>query len=242
MLQSTPGADHEEVRPTQCAPVVELRQIAKHFDDTRSATVVLHDISLAIRPHEYVAIQGPSGSGKSTLLSIVGLLELPSAGEYLLNGTDTAHLSTRERARLRNVHIGFVFQAFHLLDELTVYENVELPLLYRQMPRRERRERVLRALERVAMELQQHYYPGQLSGGQQQRVAVARAIAGTPALVLADEPTGNLDSANAESVMQLLSELRADGATVCLVTHDPRFACGADRIVRLLDGRVTGAV
>jgi putative ABC transport system ATP-binding protein len=195
-------------------------------------------VHLEVRQGEYVAISGPSGCGKTTLLSILGLLDTPSDGEYMLDGQSVANLDAADRARVRNRQIGFIFQAFNLIGDLTVYENVELPLTYRGMGASERRERVLAALERVGMSHRVKHFPAQLSGGQQQRVAVARAVAGDPAILLADEPTGNLDSANGEQVMELLRELHRNGATICMVTHDPRYAAHADRTVNLFDGRV----
>jgi putative ABC transport system ATP-binding protein len=188
---------------------------------------------------EYVAIMGPSGCGKSTLLSILGLLDTPSAGRYTLNGTPVEDINASMRARIRNKEIGFIFQAFNLIGDLTVFENVELPLTYRDgMPRAERKERVMASLERVGMSHRVKHYPAQLSGGQQQRVAVARALVGQPSILLADEPTGNLDSKNGDAVMKLLDELHADGATICMVTHDPRFAECAKRRIAMFDGQV----
>jgi putative ABC transport system ATP-binding protein len=187
---------------------------------------------------EYVAISGPSGCGKTTLLSLLGLLDTPTGGEYLLEGQPVAKLEPAERARVRNRQIGFIFQAFNLIGDLTVYENVELPLTYRGTSAAERKERVQNALEKVGMSHRVKHYPAQLSGGQQQRVAVARAVAGDPAILLADEPTGNLDSTNGESVMELLRELHRNGSTICMVTHDQRYAKHADREVDLFDGRV----
>jgi putative ABC transport system ATP-binding protein len=198
-------------------------------------------VDLEIRQGEYVSIEGPSGCGKSTLLSILGLLDTPSAGTYRLNGTPAHDLSLRGRARIRNREIGFVFQSFNLLGDLTVLENVELPLTYRAVSGKERARRAHAALERVGMERRAGHLPSQLSGGQQQRVAVARALVGEPSILLADEPTGNLDSHNGEAVMDLLRELHRTGATVCMVTHDPRYALQADRTVRLFDGRVVEA-
>ena len=194
--------------------------------------------NLDIAKGEYVSIAGPSGCGKSTLLSILGLLDSPSDGEYWLNGQAVADLPASERARVRNREIGFIFQSFNLIGDLTVFENVELPLTYRGMPATERRERVLQALERVGMAHRAKHLPSQLSGGQQQRVAVARAVAGEPAILLADEPTGNLDSNSGEAVMDLLHELHGTGATICMVTHDPRYARHAQRTIHLFDGRV----
>ena len=191
-----------------------------------------------IKTGEFVSIAGPSGSGKTTLLSLLGLLDTPSDGNYVLNEHPVESLSASERARVRNREIGFIFQSFNLIGDLTVYENVELPLTYRGMAKAERRERVEAALERVGMSHRMKHYPSQLSGGQQQRVAVARAVVGSPSILLADEPTGNLDSGNAEAVMSLMGELHNEGATICMVTHDPRWAGYADRTINLFDGRV----
>jgi putative ABC transport system ATP-binding protein len=204
-------------------------------------THALSDVSLGICEGEYVSIAGPSGSGKTTLLSILGLLDTPTNGEYTLAGEPVARLSLADRARVRNRQIGFIFQAFNLIGDLTVAENVELPLTYRGMTAEERKERVRNSLERVGMLHRANHYPSQLSGGQQQRVAVARAVAGDPVILLADEPTGNLDSRNSESVMDLLRELNSGGATICMVTHDARYAQHADRVISLLDGRVVGS-
>src|SRR5262245_5584867 len=193
---------------------------------------------MQIERGEFVAISGPSGCGKSTLLSILGLLDSPSAGNYTLSGRPVQSLSMSERARVRNREIGFIFQAFNLIGDLTVYENVELPLTYRGMLSSERKKRVMEALEKVGMAHRMKHYPSQLSGGQQQRVAVARALGGAPSILLADEPTGNLDSKNGEAVMDLLRELHQEGATICMVTHDPRYARHADRTVHLFDGHL----
>jgi putative ABC transport system ATP-binding protein len=201
-------------------------------------THALSDIHLEIRKGEYIAIAGPSGCGKTTLLSILGLLDSPTDGSYTLDGQPVSRLTAAERARVRNRQIGFIFQAFNLIGDLTVYENVELPLTYRGMPAEERRTRVQAALERVGMSHRMKHFPAQLSGGQQQRVAVARAVAGDPAILLADEPTGNLDSTNGEAVMELLRELHQAGATICMVTHDARYARHAERSVHLFDGKV----
>jgi putative ABC transport system ATP-binding protein len=201
-------------------------------------THALSDVHLEIKKGEYVAISGPSGCGKTTLLSILGLLDTPSEGQYVLDDRAVANLSAAERARVRNRQIGFIFQAFNLIGDLTVYENVELPLTYRGLSAAERKQRVQQALEKVGMSHRIKHYPAQLSGGQQQRVAVARAVAGDPAILLADEPTGNLDSSNGEAVMELLRELHRSGATICMVTHDPRYAAHADRSIDLFDGRV----
>jgi putative ABC transport system ATP-binding protein len=212
--------------------------IKKIFYTDEVETHALAEIHLDIRPGEYIAIAGPSGCGKTTLLSILGLLDTPTDGKYILSGEDVSNLTAAERARIRNRQIGFIFQAFNLIGDLTVYENVELPLTYRGMSGQERKKRVTEALERVGMSHRMKHYPSQLSGGQQQRVAVARAVAGDPAILLADEPTGNLDSTNGEAVMELLKELHRGGATICMVTHDPRYARHADRSVHLFDGRV----
>jgi len=219
-------------------PLIKLEGIKKVFLTDEVETHALADVHLDIQPGEYVAIAGPSGCGKTTLLSLLGLLDSPSDGVYLLDGEPVAQLSASDRARVRNRQIGFIFQAFNLIGDLTVYENVELPLTYRGMDGSERKTRVQEALERVGMSHRMKHYPAQLSGGQQQRVAVARAVAGSPLILLADEPTGNLDSTNGESVMNLLRELHAGGATICMVTHDPRYALHADRSIHLFDGRV----
>jgi putative ABC transport system ATP-binding protein len=201
-------------------------------------THALSDVHLEIEKGEYVAISGPSGCGKSTLLSILGLLDSPTGGAYHLNGTPVQDLGPGQRSRIRNREIGFIFQSFNLIGDLTVYENVELPLTYRGMRAAERKERATRALERVGMGHRAKHLPSQLSGGQQQRVAVARALVGEPSILLADEPTGNLDSRNGEAVMELLRDLHRSGSTICMVTHDVRFARHAERTVHLFDGRV----
>jgi len=218
--------------------LLKLDGVSKIFLTDEVETHALSGVHLEIREGEYVAIAGPSGCGKSTLLAILGLLDTPSEGQYLLHGKPVTDLSAAERAKVRNREIGFIFQSFNLIGDLTVYENVELPLVYRGMPSSERKERVAQALERVAMAHRTKHYPSQLSGGQQQRVAVARALVGKPAILLADEPTGNLDSQNGEAVMGLLRELHRDGSTICMVTHDTRFARHAERTVHLFDGRV----
>jgi putative ABC transport system ATP-binding protein len=220
------------------SPLIQLAGIRKVFLTDEVETHALQDIHFQIRQGEYVAISGPSGCGKTTLLSILGLLDAPSAGEYLLAGQRVSGLAAVERARVRNRQIGFIFQAFNLIGDLTVFENVELPLTYRDMAASERRDRVAAALDRVGMSHRTKHYPPQLSGGQQQRVAVARAVAGDPAILLADEPTGNLDSKNGEAVMELLGELNAAGATICMVTHDARYVRQAGREVQLFDGKV----
>ena len=224
--------------PNEPRTLIRLQGIKKIFYTEEVETHALSDVHLQIRKGEYISIAGPSGGGKTTLLSILGLLDAPSDGEYLLDGESVATLSASERARVRNRQIGFVFQAFNLIGDLTVYENVELPLTYRGMSAADRRRRVSEALEDVGMSNRSNHYPPQLSGGQQQRVAVARAVAGDPAILLADEPTGNLDSSNGEAVMGLLQQLHQRGATICMVTHDPRYAAHADRSVELFDGRV----
>jgi putative ABC transport system ATP-binding protein len=218
--------------------LIHLEGVTKVFVTDEVETHALAGIHLDIQKGEYLSIAGPSGCGKSTLLAILGLLDSPTEGTYILNGRPVQNLKLRERARIRNREIGFIFQAFNLIGDLTVYENVELPLTYRGMPGAERKTRVHDALERVGMSHRMKHYPSQLSGGQQQRVAVARALAGNPSILLADEPTGNLDSANGEAVMDLLRELHRGGATICMVTHDPRYASYADRNIHLFDGRV----
>jgi len=218
--------------------LIRLQGIKKVFYTEEVETHALADVHLDIKEGEYVAIAGPSGCGKTTLLSILGLLDTPTDGTYTLANEPVAGLSAADRARVRNRQIGFIFQAFNLIGDLTVYENVELPLTYRGMSSAERKQRVQQALERVGMSHRMKHYPAQLSGGQQQRVAVARAVGGDPAILLADEPTGNLDSQNGEQVMDLLRELHQGGATICMVTHDPRYARHADRSIELFDGRV----
>jgi putative ABC transport system ATP-binding protein len=219
-------------------PVIALKGVSKVFETEEVQTHALANIDLTIARGEYVAISGPSGCGKSTLLSVLGLLDSPTAGEYWLDGQPVAALNARARAQARNRRIGFIFQSFNLLGDLSVAENVALPLTYRGMSVAERTRLAARALERVGMGHRARHYPSQLSGGQQQRVAVARAVAGDPAILLADEPTGNLDSRNGEAVMTLLSELHAGGATICIVTHDPRYAEHAGRVVHMFDGRI----
>jgi putative ABC transport system ATP-binding protein len=241
-MATTAPAPAPYAQPNGAAPLLRMDAVQKVFLTDEVETHALSDVHLEIRQGEYVAIAGPSGCGKTTLLSILGLLDTPSGGRYELAGQDVTTLDAGDRARVRNRQIGFVFQAFNLIGDLTVFENVELPLTYRSgehaLGAAERRRRVHEALERVGMSHRQKHYPAQLSGGQQQRVAVARAVVGSPAILLADEPTGNLDSANGESVMELLRELHRGGATVCMVTHDPRYAQHADRSVHLFDGRV----
>jgi putative ABC transport system ATP-binding protein len=218
--------------------LIELDGITKVFYTDEVETHALSGIHLTINQGEYVSIGGPSGCGKSTLLSILGLLDTPTDGTYTLNGHSVAGISFSDRARIRNREVGFIFQSFNLIGDLTVYENLELPLTYRGMPKAERQERVQAALERVGMSHRIKHFPSQLSGGQQQRAAVARALVGKPSILLADEPTGNLDSKNGEAVMELLKELHQDGATICMVTHDDRFSRYAERNVHLFDGRI----
>jgi len=223
---------------TPSSPLIHLADIKKIFYTDEVETHALSGIHLDIEQGEYVSIAGPSGCGKSTLLSILGLLDAPTGGEYILSGHPIENLSLSERARIRNREVGFIFQSFNLIGDLTVYENVELPLTYRGMSSSERKKRVNEALESVGMAHRAKHLPSQLSGGQQQRVAVARAVAGQPSILLADEPTGNLDSTNGEAVMELMRELHRRGSTICIVTHDPRHAQHADRIVHLFDGLI----
>lgn len=219
--------------------LIDLNGIKKIFYTDEIETHALSDISLSVQKGEYISISGPSGCGKSTLLSLLGLLDTSSAGQYMLAGNNVSDISKRERARIRNQEIGFIFQSFNLISDLDVEENVELPLTYRDdLSKADRASMVKNALQKVDMLHRAKHFPSQLSGGQQQRVAVARAIAGNPSILLADEPTGNLDSKNAESVMQLLDKLHSEGATICMVTHDPRSAMSAKRNIEVLDGRV----
>ena len=221
------------------ASVITLQEINKTFLTDEVETLALNNIHLDIKQGEFVSITGPSGCGKSTLLSLLGLLDTPSAGVYELNGKRVEAMSSAERARIRNQQIGFIFQAFNLISDLSVYENVELPLTYRDdLSKAEKQQRVVEALEKVEMSHRAKHFPAQLSGGQQQRIAIARALAGKPALLLADEPTGNLDSKNAQIVMDLLEKLHKEGATICMVTHDPRSAQAAQRCVSLFDGQI----
>jgi putative ABC transport system ATP-binding protein len=219
-------------------PVIKLEGLTKVFSTDEVETHALSAVEIEIGRGEYVSIAGPSGCGKSTLLSIIGLLDSPTSGSYSLNGRPVTDLTARDRAKVRNREIGFIFQSFNLIGDLTVFENVELPLTYRGMSGNERRQRTTEALERVGMAHRAKHLPSQLSGGQQQRVAVARAVAGEPILLLADEPTGNLDSKSGEAVIDLLNELHQSGATICMVTHDPRYARHAERSIHLFDGRV----
>ncbi len=222
------------------SPLIQLKGVKKAFFTEELETHALSDIHLEIAKGEYVAIEGPSGSGKTTLLSILGLLDTPSSGAYRLHDREVGSLDARERARIRNREIGFIFQTFNLIGDLTVWENVELPLLYRGLPTAERKRRVEAALDRVKMTHRKGHMPFQLSGGQQQRIAVARAVAGDPLVLFADEPTGSLDSKNGDTVMDLLGELHASGATVCIVTHSQEYARRAARTIHIFDGRVVG--
>ncbi|HEX6835665.1 MAG TPA: ABC transporter ATP-binding protein [Polyangia bacterium] len=227
-----------EQAKTDIEALIRLRGVSKVFFTDEVETHALADVHLDVLKGEYVSIEGPSGSGKTTLLSILGLLDSPTGGTYQLGPDSVANLTAAERAMLRNRHIGFIFQSFNLIGDLTVYENVELPLTYRGMSSDERKTRVEAALERVGMAHRRRHMPSQLSGGQQQRVAVARAVAGDPLSLLADEPTGNLDSRNGDAVMELLHELHKQGATICMVTHNPEYAKQATRTINLFDGRV----
>lgn len=229
-------------QPAASAPesIIHLQAVSKVFLTDEVETHALSGIHLGVAKGEYLAISGPSGCGKSTLLAILGLLDTPTAGSYVLNGHAVANLGPKERAGIRNREIGFIFQAFNLIGDLNVYENVELPLTYRGLSGAERKKAVEAALDKVQMSHRTKHYPSQLSGGQQQRVAVARALAGNPSVLLADEPTGNLDTANGEAVMALLKELHAAGSTIVMVTHDPRYASFADRTIHMLDGRIAG--
>ena len=218
--------------------LIKMEGVSKVFYTDELESHALSAIDLEIKKGEYLAIAGPSGCGKSTLLAILGLLDSPTEGNYSLNGQPVSSLKISDRARIRNREIGFIFQAFNLIGDLTVYENVELPLTYRGMAAAERKEKVQRALERVEMAHRTKHYPAQLSGGQQQRVAVARALVGDPMILLADEPTGNLDSRNGDSVMELLRDIHSNGATICMVTHDSRYAGHAERALHLFDGRI----
>jgi putative ABC transport system ATP-binding protein len=230
--------ERQIMNTTTTQPLINMKNIHRIFSTEEVETHALSGVHLEIREGDYVSIAGPSGCGKSTLLSIMGLLDSPTDGEYFLKGQDVARLSMSERARIRNREAGFIFQSFNLIGDLTVWENVELPLTYRSMPAAERKKRVTEVLEKVAMSHRKNHYPAQLSGGQQQRVAVARALVSNPSILLADEPTGNLDSKNGEAVSDLLRDLHRDGATICIVTHDPRYAEHAERTIHLFDGRV----
>ena len=231
-MSETFSAEHEQ-------PLILLEDLKKVFLTDEVETHALSGVHIRVAKGDYVSISGPSGCGKSTLLAILGLLDTPSGGDYLLNGTTVQDLDHSQRAHIRNREIGFIFQAFNLIGDLTVFENVELPLTYRSgMTKDKRKECVIESLERVGMAHRLHHYPSQLSGGQQQRVAVARALVGKPSILLADEPTGNLDSKNGEAVMALLADLHQEGATICMVTHDSRYADYASRQIHMFDGRV----
>lgn len=220
-------------------PVIRLEHVSRIFEgDADEETRALDDVTVDIHRNEYVAVTGPSGCGKSTFLSVVGLLDTPTSGRYWLNGRAVDTLSMTERARVRNLDVGLVFQSFNLIGDMTVYENVEYPLTVRGVPEAERASRVEAALERVGLTGRAKQRPGSLSGGHQQLVAVARAITGRPAVLLADEPTGNLDSKSGEALMQMFSELHAGGATICVVTHDPRWQQQVGRKIEMLDGKI----
>ncbi len=218
--------------------MIKTQDLVKVFRTEEVETTALNNVNLEVKPGEFVAIMGPSGCGKSTLLNIIGLLDNPTGGEFYFNGTEVSKFKEKQRTNLRKANIGFVFQSFNLIDELTVFENVELPLLYMNVPSSERRKKVEAVLERMKISHRKNHFPQQLSGGQQQRVAIARAVVANPKLILADEPTGNLDSANGEEVMELLSELNREGTTVVMVTHSPTDAEKAHRIVQLFDGHI----
>jgi putative ABC transport system ATP-binding protein len=218
--------------------LINVEDLHKVFVTEEVETHALSGVHLKIKKGEYITIAGPSGCGKSTLLSILGLLDSPTEGSYRLNNTSVEDLSASQRARIRNREVGFIFQSFNLIGDLTVYENAELPLTYQNMPKAKRKERVQAALEKVSMAHRMKHYPSQLSGGQQQRVAVARAIVTEPSILLADEPTGNLDSANGDTVMEMLADLHRAGSTICMVTHDPRYTKYAQRTIHLFDGRI----
>lgn len=222
--------------------MITLKNIKKVFKTDEVETWALQNVDLEVKKGEFVAVMGPSGCGKSTLLNILGLLDTPTQGTYLLNGKDVSQMSEDERTDLRKGRLGFVFQSFNLIDELNVTENVELPLLYMQCPKKERREKVAEVLERVAMTHRAQHFPSQLSGGQQQRVAIARAVISHPSIILADEPTGNLDSRHGKEVMELLRELHREGTTIIMVTHSQRDANYAERIINLFDGEIVSEV
>ncbi len=243
-MEASPESKDQKQDPLKAKPdgsgqaLIHLDGVTKVFFTDEVETHSLSGIYLEIGRGEYLSISGPSGCGKSTLLSILGLLDSPTEGKYTLNTASVEDLSISDRTRIRNREIGFIFQAFNLIGDLNVYENVELPLTYRGMGSAERRQRVQESLERVGMSHRMKHYPAQLSGGQQQRVAVARALVGRPSIMLADEPTGNLDSKNGEAVMDLLRNLHREGATICMVTHDPRYAEFAERTIHLFDGQI----
>jgi len=225
---------------TQTKPIISLKKISKTYHSSNIEIKALSEINLNIMSGDYLSISGPSGCGKSTLLSLLGLLDSPSSGEYLIQNLDTSQLDMDQQAELRNLHIGFVFQSFNLIDELSIFDNVALPLTYREdaLSQSEIEQRVINALTQVEMEHRKNHKPNQLSGGQQQRVAIARALAGQPSILLVDEPTGNLDSKNGDGVMDLLNNLNKQGTTICMVTHDVRYAGHATKQIHLLDGKM----
>jgi putative ABC transport system ATP-binding protein len=237
-ISTEPATTSAPTFEKKASEVIRLEKASKRFVTDEVETHALSDVDLVIGRGEFVAVAGPSGCGKTTLLSILGLLDSPTSGKYMLDGELVTDLSQPDRARLRNKKIGFVFQNFNLIGDLTVEQNVELPLTYQSMSRADRTRRVQGVLERVEMSHRARHYPAQLSGGQQQRAAVARALVVEPQILLADEPTGNLDSKSAEAIMTLLRTLHASGSTICMVTHDPRYAVYSHRTVELLDGRV----
>ncbi len=218
--------------------MIRIENLTKVFRTEEVETTAINEISIEVKDGEFVAIMGPSGCGKSTLLNILGLLDNPSGGQFVFNGIDVTHFKERHRTNLRKSNIGFVFQSFNLIDELTVYQNVELPLVYQKVPVSQRKEMVERSLERMGISHRRNHFPQQLSGGQQQRVAIARAVVSNPKMILADEPTGNLDSNNGKEVMNLLTELNREGTTIVMVTHSQSDAEHAHRIINLLDGQV----
>ena len=222
--------------------MIKLENVKKVFRTEEVETWALREVNLEVKEGEFVAIMGPSGCGKSTLLNILGLLDNPTEGTYILNGKDVSKLKENDRTDIRKGTIGFVFQSFNLIDELNVYENIELPLLYMNTPNKERKERIEAVMDRMAISHRRKHFPNQLSGGQQQRVAIARAVLPNPKIILADEPTGNLDSTNGKEVMNLLSELNNEGTTIIMVTHSQHDAAYADRIINLYDGRIVGQV
>jgi putative ABC transport system ATP-binding protein len=240
MTMTNTSSPLKTVENTDQAPIISLKNIAKTYHSSNIEIKALADINLDIMPGDYLSISGPSGCGKSTLLSLLGLLDSPTDGEYLIQGIETHNLSMDQQAELRNLHIGFVFQSFNLIDELSIFDNVALPLTYREeaLTQNEIEQRVNQALSQVEMEHRKNHKPNQLSGGQQQRVAIARALAGQPSILLVDEPTGNLDSKNGDAVMEILNNLNKQGTTICMVTHDVRYAGHASKQVQLLDGKV----
>lgn len=235
------SANHSNINPGNKKAIISLQDVCKVYHIDNIQTHALKNVNLDIYPGDYISISGPSGCGKSTLLSIFGLLDSATSGHYLIDGVDTSNLEVDQQADLRNLHIGFVFQSFNLIDELSVFDNVALPLSYRipAMPEAEIKQRVTESLTRVEMGHRLNHKPNQLSGGQQQRVAIARALVGKPSIILVDEPTGNLDSKSGDAVMDILGELNRSGTTLCMVTHDPRYADRATRHCSLLDGHLS---